>query len=195
MDALAGYGIASRLDWLLVPLLFGLGSAVVAMVGASTGAGDHLRARRVAWVAAVVAMAVTEVVGLMAAALARDWIAAFTGDPAVVEVGTRYMHIVGPCYGAVGLGLTLYFAEQGRARMGWPFLAGLTRLGTAAGGGLLLAHHDASIGAVFAAVAAGTLLYGALNLAGMRRASLHRRGGAGAMQLSRVRGGSEVTTH
>ena len=169
-DALAGYGIASRLDWLLIPLLFGLGSAVVTMVGASTGAGQHVRARRVAWVAALVATAATEAIGLIAAVFARCWIAAFTTDPAVVTVGARYVHIVGPCYGAVGLGLTLYFAGQGRARMWWPFLAGVARLAVAAGGGLLLAHYGGGIGMVFMAIAGGTLTYGAMNAFGMRRA-------------------------
>jgi Na+-driven multidrug efflux pump len=44
-DALAGYGIASRLDYLLIPLLFGLGTAVVTMVGTNVGAGAIARAR------------------------------------------------------------------------------------------------------------------------------------------------------
>ena len=40
-DALAGYGTASRLDYVLVPPLFGLGTAVVTLVGAAIGAGDR----------------------------------------------------------------------------------------------------------------------------------------------------------
>ena len=51
-DALAGYGIASRLDYLLIPLLFGLGTAVVTMVGTNVGAGAVARARRIAWAGA-----------------------------------------------------------------------------------------------------------------------------------------------
>jgi MatE protein len=37
-EAIAGYGIASRLDYLQIPLLFGLGTAVVTMVGINVGA-------------------------------------------------------------------------------------------------------------------------------------------------------------
>src|SRR5207302_2828666 len=39
--AIAGYGIGSRLEYLLVPLIFGLGSPLVAMVGTSIGANQR----------------------------------------------------------------------------------------------------------------------------------------------------------
>ncbi|HSQ04130.1 MAG TPA: MATE family efflux transporter, partial [Burkholderiales bacterium] len=44
--AIAGYGMASRLDYLLIPLLFALGTASVTMVGTNVGAGRMARARR-----------------------------------------------------------------------------------------------------------------------------------------------------
>ena len=169
VDALAGYGIASRLDWLLIPLLFGLGSAVVTMVGASTGAGRHARARRVAWLAALLATAVAEAIGLLAALFPRAWIGMFTVDPAVLDVGARYLRIVAPSYGAVSLGLILYFACQGRARMGWPFLAGAVRLLVAAGGGWVLARQGGTMAAVFTMVACGSVAFGVLNAVGMLR--------------------------
>ena len=170
VKALAGYGIASRVDWLLIPLLFGLGSAVVTMVGASTGAGDHGRARRVAWQAALIAAVVTECTGLLAAAFAHEWIGIFTVDPAVLSAGIRYMHVVAPSYGALGLGMVLYFACQGRGNMLWPFLAGVARLAVAAGGGLLLADMGGSMSMVLMAIAGGSIVYAALNTFGMLRA-------------------------
>ena len=166
-DALAGYGIASRLDWLLIPLLFGLGTAVLTMVGISTGAGHHARARRVAWMAALLAAGVAEAVGLLAAAFPHAWMGLFTADPAVLAAGTRYLRIVAPGYGVVGIGMMLYFACQGRARMAWPFAAGIARLLVAAGGGLLLARRGDGLSAVFAAVLAGSVAYGLLNAFGM----------------------------
>ncbi len=42
--AVAGYGIGARLEYLLVPLVFGLGSPIAAIVGTALGAGDHARA-------------------------------------------------------------------------------------------------------------------------------------------------------
>jgi Na+-driven multidrug efflux pump len=47
--AIAGYGTASRLEYLLVPLVFGLGASLVAMVGTCMGAGQHERALRATW--------------------------------------------------------------------------------------------------------------------------------------------------
>jgi putative MATE family efflux protein len=41
---IAGYGVAARLDYLLVPVLFALGSAAVTLVATSIGAGDLARA-------------------------------------------------------------------------------------------------------------------------------------------------------
>ncbi len=53
--ALAGYGTASRLEYLLVPLVFGLGAPLVAMVGTCMGAGQRERALRATWAGAALA--------------------------------------------------------------------------------------------------------------------------------------------
>jgi Na+-driven multidrug efflux pump len=39
--ALAGYGMGARLEYLQIPLVFGLGSALVTMVGTNIGAGQR----------------------------------------------------------------------------------------------------------------------------------------------------------
>ena len=46
-DAVAGYGTGSRLEYLLIPLVFGLGAPLVALVGTNIGAGQRQRALRV----------------------------------------------------------------------------------------------------------------------------------------------------
>src|SRR5206468_8505312 len=61
--ALAGYGMGVRLEYLQIPIVFGFGSALVTMVGTNIGAGRHERARRVAWVGAGLAAAVTGSIG------------------------------------------------------------------------------------------------------------------------------------
>src|SRR5207245_7159369 len=53
--AIAGYGTGSRLEYLLVPLVFGLGGPLVAMVGTNIGAGQRGRALRAAWIGAAIA--------------------------------------------------------------------------------------------------------------------------------------------
>jgi Na+-driven multidrug efflux pump len=67
--AIAGYGTGSRLEYLLVPLVFGLGGPLVAMVGTNLGAGQRDRAVRVAWIGAAIAAGLTELIGLWAAAV------------------------------------------------------------------------------------------------------------------------------
>src|SRR6266550_3180329 len=46
--AIAGYGTGNRLEFLLVPLVFGLGAPLVALVGTNIGAGQKERALRIA---------------------------------------------------------------------------------------------------------------------------------------------------
>ncbi|RYF64842.1 MAG: MATE family efflux transporter, partial [Comamonadaceae bacterium] len=65
--AIAGYGTASRLEYLLVPLVFGLGAPLVAMVGTCMGAGQRERAMRAAWTGAGLAFVLTELIGVAAA--------------------------------------------------------------------------------------------------------------------------------
>jgi len=166
-DALAGYGVASRLDWLLIPLLFGLGTAVVTMVGVATGAGQHARACRVAWTAAGLAAGATEAIGLVVAIFPDAWMIIFSADPAVVRAGAQYLRIVAPLYGAVGVGMVLYFARQGMGRMLWPFLAGATRLLVAGGGAWLLVRGGAGLASIFAMAATASALFGLLNAAGL----------------------------
>ena len=63
-QAVAGYGTGARLEYLLVPLVFGLGAPLVAMVGTNIGAGQSDRALRVALVGAAIAFAITEAIGV-----------------------------------------------------------------------------------------------------------------------------------
>ena len=48
--AIAGYGVGTRLEYLLVPLAFGFGGPLVALVGTNIGAGNRERALRAAWI-------------------------------------------------------------------------------------------------------------------------------------------------
>ena len=132
-EAIAGYGIASRLDYVMIPILFGLGTAVVTMVGANVGAGNRERSRRIAWVGAIAGFCIAESVGLLVTLWPELWLRLFSNAPAVVEVGTLYLHWTGPLFGAIGIGMLLGFAAQGGGRMLWPFLAGSARMLIAGG--------------------------------------------------------------
>ena len=163
--AIAGYGTGSRLEYLLVPLVFGLGGPLVAMVGTCIGAGHRERALRVAWVGAAIASALTELIGLCAAAYPRAWLSLFDTDPAMLDAGSRYLHSVGPFYGFIGLALSLYFASQGAGRLLWPLLANLVRLTIAAAGGWLALRWTGAMGYVFFAQSAALVAFGSINAA------------------------------
>ncbi|MGX9964641.1 MATE family efflux transporter [Roseomonas sp. F4] len=174
-DAVAGYGTGTRLEYLLVPLVFGLGAPLVAMVGTNIGAGRTDRALRIALVGGAMAFVMTETVGLAAAIWPQAWLGLFGDDPRMIETGSAYLRLVGPAYGFFGLGLALYFASQGAGRLFWPLLAGLLRLIVAVGGGWLMLRLTGSLSGVFAALAAGMLVYGVMLALVIRAGGWSRR--------------------
>lgn len=159
-DAVAGYGTGARLEYLLVPLVFGFGAPLVALVGTNIGAGQQRRALRVALVGGGMAFAMTETIGLAAALWPEAWLGLFGADPRMLATGSAYLRSVGPAYGFFGLGLALYFASQGAGRLLWPLAAGLVRLIIAVGGGWLMLRLTGSLGWMFAALALGLVVYG-----------------------------------
>ncbi|AOG22737.1 MATE family efflux transporter [Acidovorax sp. RAC01] len=161
--AIAGYGTASRLEYLLVPLVFGLGAPLVAMVGTCIGAGQRERALRATWIGAGIAFAMTEAIGLWAAAYPAAWLSLFNTEPAMIEAGSQYLRIVGPWYGFFGLGLVLYFASQGAGRLLWPVVGNIVRLAVAVAGGALALQWGSGMAGVFAAQAAAMVVYGLVN--------------------------------
>lgn len=175
-DAVAGYGTGARLEYLLIPLVFGLGAPLVAMVGTNIGAGQTARALRIAWTGAAAAFALTEAIGLAAAAFPNAWLGLFGHDPAMLATGGAYLRSVGPAYGFFGGGLCLYFASQGAGRLAWPLIAGLIRVIVAVGGGWALLAWTHQPGAIFAALAAGLIIYGAVLAAAIQAGAWFRRG-------------------
>jgi putative MATE family efflux protein len=181
-DAIAGYGIASRLDYLQIPLLFGLGTAVVIMVGINVGADQIARARRIAWTGAAIAVGFTESLGLLVTIFPHAWLGLFSDEPGVLAFGTLYLQTVGPAYGAIGLGMMLYFASQGAKRVLWPVLAGTARMTVAAlGGWFAVAWLGADLSMLFQIVAGAALLFGCVTSAAMLAGAWGRRPHSGSV--------------
>ena len=160
--AIAGYGTGGRLEYLLVPLVFGLGAPLVALVGTNIGAGQNARALRVALTGGAIAFLLTETVGIAAATWPQAWLGLFGDDPAMIAAGTAYLRSVGPAYGFFGLGLALYFASQGAGKLLWPLFAGMLRLLIAVGGGWIALSLTGSLGWVFVALSVALVTYGLL---------------------------------
>jgi putative MATE family efflux protein len=163
--AMAGYGTGARLEYLLIPLVFGLGAPLVALVGTNIGAGQRERALRIAFVGACTAFLITSTIGIAAAVWPAAWIGLFSADPRVIETGSAYLRLVGPFYGFFGMGLALYFASQGAGRLFWPLTAGFLRMLVAIVGGWIAFRLTGSLSWLFAALAAGLVIYGLTVLA------------------------------
>ena len=84
---LAGYGIGARFELIMVPLIFGVGSAAIAVVGVAAGAGRCDRAIRAGWTAAGLAGLVVGSLGVALALLANTWASAFSSDPQAIWHG------------------------------------------------------------------------------------------------------------
>jgi putative MATE family efflux protein len=158
--AVAGFGTGTRLEYLLPPLAFGIGAPLVALVGANIGAGQNARALRIAFIGSAIAFLLTELVGLSAAIWPAAWLGLFGHDPELIEVGSTYLRIVGPCFGFFGIGIALYFSSQGAGRLAWPLVAGLLRITITIGGGALVLHLTGSLAALLIVYAAGMVTYG-----------------------------------
>jgi putative MATE family efflux protein len=161
--ALAGYGIGVRLEFMLVPLAFGIGSGLTTLVGVAAGAHDWKRAVRVAWTGGLVAFVLIGAFGWIVALVPEGWARLFTSDPQVVAATVAYITHVAPFYCLFGLGMTLSFASQGAGRMKAPFFAGIARLIVATGGGWFAVERlGTGLDGVFTAIAVGIVLFGAM---------------------------------
>jgi putative MATE family efflux protein len=158
--AIAGYGVGTRLEYLLIPLAFGFGAPLVALVGTNIGAGNRARALRAAWAGGWICFALTGAIGVAAALFPAAWLTLFDRDPAMIEAGTTYLRIVGPFYGFFGLGMALYFASQGAGALKWPLVGGVSRMVIAIGGGYVLLRLGGGLVSVFAALGAGLAVFG-----------------------------------
>ena len=183
--AIAGYGTGSRLEYLLIPLVFGLGGPLVAMVGTNIGAGRPDRAVRVAWIGAAIAAALCELIGVCAALAPHAWLSLFDTAPAMLDAGTRYLHAVGPVYGLFGLGMALYFASQGAGRLLWPFLANLARLIIAAVGGFFALRWTGDLTDVFIALAIALAAFGLINAAAVASGAWFKSGARRPQELKK----------
>ena len=135
--ALAGLAIASRLEFLLIPIIFGIGAAMIAMVGANMGAGQLARAHCIGWTGGLAAAAIAGAIGTATALWPGAWAGIFTEAEPVRLAAALYLTTVGPFFAFRGLGLSLYFAAQGAGAVTWPVVFTAVRLVVTAGGGFL----------------------------------------------------------
>ena len=167
--AIAGYGIASRLEMLLSPVMFGCGTAAITLVGTNLGAGNVARARRVAIVNVLLVAGVVGLVGLFVSLFPRLWLGLFTSDSATMAVGAQYLHVVAPFYAGIGVIFELYFVGQGAQRIFWPMTASVVRCVFALAAMVLVLRGDASLHTAFILVAVSVVVAATITLLGFLR--------------------------
>jgi putative MATE family efflux protein len=94
----AAWGAAMAIDqWAFLPAMtFSL--AISTLAGQNIGAGRHSRIREIFLWGCLLSGGATLVISAVAVAVPSLLVRIFTPDAAVIEAGTRYLRIVGPCY-------------------------------------------------------------------------------------------------
>ena len=175
--AIAGYGIGTRLEFILIPIVFGFGAAMISLVGSNIGAGRILKAEQVGWSGAGISAVICGLIGGVVAFFPMLWADHFSQSPEVLEVSYNYLRIVGPFYFFFGLGLSLFFASQGAQALTWPVIANLIRLGIAVGGGYMaIQYFSVNLNGLMGVVSGSLAAYGvivalALKFGAWRRAN------------------------
>jgi putative MATE family efflux protein len=159
-EVLAGYGIGTRLEFMLTSIAFAIGVSATPMVGMAIGAGHVARARRVAWTAAAVAFVTLGLIGTLLSILPDLWLSMFTDDPAVRDAGRRYLHISSPMLAFIALNMALYFSSQGAAKIIGPVFSQTGRLVFIAVGGTWLTSINATDTSFFILTAASMATLG-----------------------------------
>jgi Na+-driven multidrug efflux pump len=186
-DALAGIALVFPVLMLMQMMSAGaMGGGISSAIARALGAGHRAEAEALVLHALAIAAGLTELIGLCAAAVPYAWLSLFDTDPAMLDAGARYLHVVGPCYGLFGLGMALYFASQGPGRLLWPLLANLTRLTIAAGGGWLALRWSGDLSQVFLALSAALAAFGLINAGAIAGGAWFGRVGWPRMRPARV---------
>ena len=171
-EAAIGYAMGARLEYIMQPIAFGFGTAIVAMVGTNWGAQQYGRARRIAWTGAALIALLCGTLGLIVAVRPSLWLGLFSDDAEVARIGAMYLRIVGPFYVCFGLGLGLFFVCQGFGRGFAAMIANAVRLLVSAGAGLAAIYwFGLDVTGLFAAIAAGFCIYAVLTAIAVIRIS------------------------
>ena len=169
-EALAGYGIGSRVEFLMIPLIFGIGTAMTSIVGANIGAKEIIRAEKVGIYGGSTAGIVSVFIGLTLALFPESWIQFFTNDPKAFEVTKQYIQLVGPFYVFQGVGLSLYFASQGANAMKWPTIATIIRFLVASIGGAISVYWlGLGIESIFISSSVAMTIFGIMIFVSIKR--------------------------
>ena len=166
-DWLAGFGLAVRLELIMVPVIFGIGASMIAIVGAYVGAGRRSEAIAIAWRGIAVNVILIGVLGLLLAVFPGIWCTLVGSDAAVIGSCNRSLQVVAPTYAFFALGLSCYLISQALNTLAFPVLGALVRLLIVASG-LYWVSATTAIDHALYLVALAAVVYGVVVAAGLR---------------------------
>ncbi|MCK1511795.1 hypothetical protein IVB22_04305 [Bradyrhizobium sp. 190] len=161
IEALASYGLAARVEFLISSLVLALGVGTTTMVGTCVGAGLEARARRVTLVSCLLAAAIFAAIGLGVALSGRSIAGLFTHVEEVVLAASGYFYATGMVYGFLAAFVILFSACWGWTTA--PLLASLLRVAIVLVGGWMLQQQAPQLDWLYYLVAGSTVI-GALTL-------------------------------
>jgi putative MATE family efflux protein len=97
-QATAAFGAGSRIDQIAFMPAMTFGMAISTLAGQNLGAGHHHRVKEAFVWGCLLSGGVTLVISVAAVAFPGALLRIFVKDPAVIEIGVSYLHIVGACY-------------------------------------------------------------------------------------------------
>ena len=157
----AGFGIAIRLELLLIPIIFGIGGALIAIVGANVGANKFQRAIYMTWKGTSFSVLIVGIIGLFFSIYPELWSGFFTTDLQTKETTKAYLNLVAPFYAFFALGLGLYFVCQAFNTLFWPVVGTFLRLFYVVILTLILFYNNlASPYLLFFTMSSGLIIYG-----------------------------------
>lgn len=158
---IAGFGIAIRLELLLIPIIFGIGGTLIAIVGANVGAKKIERALNMTGKGTLFSVCVVGFIGILFSVYPNFWSLLFTDKKEIYDASNLYLNIVAPFYAFFALGLGLYFVSQAFNTLIWPVLGTLIRLTFVVMISQILFSFDlASPTNIFIIMSVGMMIYG-----------------------------------
>jgi len=156
---LAGFGLAVRLELIMVPIIFGIGSSLIAIVGAYVGAGQREKAISIAWRGVLINAGLVGCLGLLLALFPGTWCGLVGSDAVVIEHCSESLRILAPTYLFFALGLGCYFGSQGLNTLKFPVIGAMLRLFVVATG-LFWVSSATQVKPVLYLVAVAVIVYG-----------------------------------
>ncbi len=115
-EAVAGFGVASRIEALMLVMYYAMSAIIGPFVGQNVAAGKADRIHRALWLCTVFCLASGLGIALILAAFSTSLPALFSDDPTVTGVTTTFLLIAPVGYGAYGMVMVMNAAFNGMGK-------------------------------------------------------------------------------